>query len=184
MVTIQTKKTKLIETLKHLKAVVKGKSAKSLKMICEITITDGQAVFAIPGAIFTLVCKTQGVAKITVPFLYFWDIIKNHNSPDLTMKINKGEVTIGPITFMATTCFIENDRILRTIQLPINYTDADLLRLPKQGYTQEELEFNRMTKMIKEARSRLDARIAKAAGLFKDFGVTEEEIGAIVNSRI
>ena len=184
MVTIQTKKSKLIVTLKHLKAVVKGKSAKSLKMICEITITDGQAAFAIPGAIFTLTCKTKGVAKLTIPFLYLWDIIKNHNSPDIAMIINKGEVTLGPVTFMATTCFIEDDKILRTIQLPINYTDADLLRLTKQGYTQEELDFNRMTKMINDARKRLDDRIKKAAELFKDLGVTKEEIQVIVDAKI
>jgi hypothetical protein len=184
MVTIQTKKSKLIATLKYLKAVLKGKSSKSLSTICEITITNGQAVFAIPGAIFTLYCKTEGVAKLTVPFLYFWDIIKNHNSQDITMKINKGEVTIGPVTFMATTCFIENDRILRTIQLPINYTDADLLRLPEQGYTKEELEFNRLPKMISDARKRLDGRITKAAGLFKDLGVTEDEIRTIVDAKI
>ena len=42
------------------------------------------------------------------------------------------------------TTFFETDKILRSIKMPINYTDWHLLRLENEGYTPEELEFNKL----------------------------------------
>ena len=184
MVLLKTTKKELSTTLNHLKAVVKGRSIKAQQTVCEITITDGKATFAVPGSIFNLQCQTEGVAKITVYFRYFLDIIRHHKSDLIEMEINNGEVTIGSLSFAARTCFIEDDKILRTIQLPANYDDNDLLRLQFQGYTYEELEFNKMTPLIDKARERFERRLDKSYELLKEYNLKYSEIESLVLERI
>ena len=184
MVLLKTTKKELSKTLNHLKAVVKGRSIKAKQTVCEITITDKKATFAVPGSIFNLQCQTEGVAKITVPFRYFLDIIRHHKSDLIEMEINNGEVTIGQLTFAARTCFIEDDKILRTIQLPANYDDNDLMRLRYQGYTTEELDFNKMTPLIDEATERLEKRLNKSHEILKVYNLNYTELESLVMRKI
>jgi len=182
MVTVNAKTRDLLNTLKHLKAVVKGK--KALATRCEATVTDGKVTFAIPGCVFSTHSVTDGVAKFSVPFLQLYDIIQKHKQPGISILIKDNEVTIGPVTVSAATCFIEDDKILRTIQLPINYTDMDILLLPKQGYTQEELDFNNITGRIKSIEARLEDNVHKALRHLKIYGVTCEDIKSIALERL
>ena len=180
MVIIEVSTKDLVKTLKHLKVAVKGRSKKARNTICEITVTDGKISCAVPGSIFNLQCKTKGVAKITIPFLYFFDIIKNNNEAMTIMKIMDGEVNIGPLTFSANTSFIEDDKILRTIDLPMNYNDMYLLRLPYEGYTKEELDFNKITPMIEDAKTRLFDDIKRAHSILFAYGISFEDLNTFV----
>jgi hypothetical protein len=83
--------------------------------------------------------------------LHFFDIIKSIKKSTVEIIIKENEISIDITTINAKTTFFENDRILRTIVLPMNYTDDDLIKLLKEGYTKEELSFNNFTKKINEA---------------------------------
>src|ERR1035438_4764020 len=125
-VIIKTKTKDLLQILKMVKGAVRGKSARSLSTTLEITVTDGKITLAVPGAIFTLECTTQGTCKATIPFNHFMQIVKDSKGADFEIIITKGEVKIQAITIKGKTTFFATDRILRTIHLPINYTDGDL----------------------------------------------------------
>jgi len=45
--------------------------------------------------------------------------------------------------------------VLRTIILPNNYSDLDLLLLKNEGYTEEELKFNNLLGVIEQAERRV-----------------------------
>ncbi len=150
MVSFIAPKDELINTLKHLRAVVKGKSKRALQTKCEATITDGKVTFSVPGGIFSLSCQTKGVAKFTIKFLPFYDFVRSYKTSQLRIIVRDNEIQIENLTITANTCFINDDKILRTIDLPYGYDDKDILMLPLKGYTPEELKFNGITTKIED----------------------------------
>lgn len=184
MVTFKANRMNLLQTLKSVKVAVRGKRANTLTATCEITITDGKAAFAVPGAVFSAEGITQGACKATVPFLHFMQIIKDSTAAITEISITEGSVQINTVTLSAQTTFFETDRILRTIQLPINFTDADILRLPTGGYTWEELAFNKLKDKIYKAEEKLEENIMQAYIMLKQYGVTYEALGKFVKSNL
>ena len=147
----------LLSSLKRFKVPVKYNKSKSHSSKIELTITDGKLSLAVPGAIESLSAKTIGTAKASLSFLHFFDIIKSIKKSTVEIIIKENEISIDITTINAKTTFFENDAILRTIVLPMNYTDDDLIKLLVEGYTSEELEFNNLTKKINAALKRQEA---------------------------
>ena len=182
--TINTPTSQLLKTLKQVKGAVNEKTPKGIATSCEITIIDNKVAFAVPGAVFSMPCTTQGTCKATVPFLHFLEIIKSLKEPELEITITNGKITLGGITISAHTTFFQNDLILRTIDLPINYNDSDLLRLTKENYTPKEFRFNRLTSNIKLAKKNLQINLKTAHGKLKAYGVPFEELEKFVESYV
>jgi len=175
----------LLATLKRMKAGLRGENKKVLRTSCEITITDGKVTFVVPGAEFSLLCTTQGgAARATLPYLYFVDIVKNLKEKEAEFKITENEINVGSLTFRAATCFFKDDKILRTIQLPLNYTDADVLRLCNGRYTQEELDFNNMFAHIERAEERMKTNISNALKKLNIYDVQYEELEELVKGKL
>jgi len=84
----------------------------------------------------------------------------------------------------AKSIFFENDEILRTIHLPINYKDMDLLRLETEGYTWQEVMFNNLGAQVISAEDNLKRNILLLYRKLSQYGVTREEIEGLVNSKI
>gem|GEM_PF-1432154 len=162
MVKIDTSRLKLWETLRQLRPLIKGRSGTALKVMCEVTITDGNVLFKIPGGQYNHKCETSGSAKFTLKFLRLYDIVKLHEASKIVITVNQGYVTFGALSVSTNTCFFENDNVLRSIDIPMNYTDVDILKLPSIGYTLEELDFNRITPMYEDAKNRLEEKLVKA----------------------
>lgn len=159
--TIKANARELLQALIQLKSSVKGSKAKALAATLEVTVTDGKATFVLPGAAFAVNCETQGTAKFTIGFIHFSELVKSQKTTKIEIKIGEQQLSIGIVTLTAKTTFFETDRILRTIQLPINYTDADLIGLLDEGYTKEELEFNNIITKIEDAILRRDLFMGK-----------------------
>lgn len=111
-------------------------------------------------------------------------IVKDIATAETEITFSEGSAKINRVTINAKTTFFENDRILRTIQLPINFTDADLLGLSLEGYTMEELDFNDLLKLINEAEVKLKEKIKQAQLLLKPYGVTYDALEKIVKSNL
>ncbi|HEY0092356.1 MAG TPA: hypothetical protein VGB43_07715 [Flavobacterium sp.] len=151
-----------------------NKANKSL--ILEMTITNKLLTLVLPGARFEIYCETRGTCKATVGFFYFIDIIKTLKGKSTICVITDKTIEINGLKITAQTTFFTDDSILRSIKLPLNYTDWHLLRLQQQGYTLDELEFNKLHSQIQQA-NRTFARTVKAtADKLKIYGVTKEEI--------
>ncbi len=184
MVTFTVSRKELLVNLKKFKAA-KGKRAKEIKIICEITVTNGKITIVLPGMELYLPCKTTGGgAKIAVKYFYFLDIVKGITDTEPEFKVTQGTITVGILTFYCQTWFFPNDRILRSIQLPINYSDKDLLLLRNGRYTDEELEFNKMTFKIEQAEDNLKSNIMSTYNKLKEYGVNYSEIEEMVNNKL
>jgi len=183
--TFKAKRKDLLATLKRMKSGLRGDNKKALRTSCEITVTDGKVNFVVPGAEFFLLCATQGgAARATLPYLYFADIVQNLKGKEAEFKITEDEINVGILTFRAATCFFEDDKILRTIQLPLNYTDADVLRLRNGQYTQEELDFNNMFPKIEKAEKNLEHNLYWTYRKIHIYGVQYEELEELVKKKL
>jgi|GEM_PF-2213120 len=182
-VTFKGKKKDLIKIFKHLCPGRRKRYSNYRSDECEITVTDAKATFASRGKIFSIDCITKGTAKITVPVYYIYDIIDGDPSNEMKFEVTEGAMKINKVTINVTTCFFKDDRILRTIRLPMNYDEADVIRL-LNDHTVEELTFNNIFNKVNLGLVRLDKNINSAYNFLKVYGVTKEEIEQLVAPKL
>lgn len=185
IVTLVADTKKLIHTLRQVEAAVGKRSKKAISVSAEITVTNEKITFAVPGAIFSTKCITQGTCKASVPFLHVFQIIKDFKSKNTEIAIYKESLKINGVTISVRTTFFEDDNILKTIDLPINYTDGDLIRLyDSGGYTYDEIEFNNLQSKIDLALENLDINFGKAYELLEQYGVDYRELKEMLYSKL
>jgi hypothetical protein len=181
---ISCKTSSLLKTLKGIKAVIKDRNkrsgAKAIEITLEITITDGMVTFVIPGCNLPMKCKTIGTVKATLPFLRLYNAVLIETNPEMHIVVTKGNLQVNLVRFFAQTCFFEDDNILRSVNLSINYSDAELLRLGKQGFTEQELYFNRLGHKIDRANENLNKNVLYAHKVLCEYGVDIEDIEKLV----
>lgn len=167
-----------------MKAGLKSNSKHAARIFCEVTITKGNVKFAGNGYTHHLECITEGVAKFSLPMFYLEDVVKKHPGQTLKFEVAKDWIKLGTVNFHAHVSLIEDDTILRTIDLPRNYTDKELLQLPYNGYTIEELQFNNFIPKIEAAKIRLEANIEKASKTLSVYGVRKKELEKMVYKKL
>ena len=123
------KKAKLSKLLQQLKTDVVNKKYRGNTQ-CELTLRDGEVSFNVPGATFGLKAETIGTAKASFGLEVFSKVVRSFGSKEIKIEIHKDRITINKFSFNASTTFFEDDSILRSIALPINYTDLDLISCP------------------------------------------------------
>ena len=184
MISFQCKTKDIKATLTKLKGVHKHKHIIGIKATCEITLTDENVQLAIPGAIFCFKCQSKGTAKATMEFRKLYDIIEHHSYDELYVEFFDGSLRFGSIIVQAKTVFFKNDRVLKTIVLPNNYTDLDLLLMKNEGYTKEELAFNNILGLMEMAERRVYYNIRRASLYLRDYGIMPKEIKKLVADKL
>ncbi|HEY0046384.1 MAG TPA: hypothetical protein VGB44_06715 [Flavobacterium sp.] len=154
-------------------------NAKS-HLILELTITDKLLTLVVPGARIEMYCETRSTCKATVGFMYFLDIVKTLKGKVVTCAVTDGTLEINGLKIKAETTFFSDDSILRSIKLPLNYSDRDLLRLESAGYTTEVLLFNKLHAQIEYAREKLAVQVSAASKALEVYGVKHKEIEELV----
>jgi hypothetical protein len=185
IVTFKVDTKELKSTLKKMKPAFSGLTTKMRKKsVCEVTIKSHQIELVVTGIQYIIPAESSGAAKIVFQFFPFLKLLDSYTQSILEFKVSNGIVEIGSFSFPAKTTFIENDSILRSIILPMNYKDKDLLQLLIKGYTKEELEFNHISPAIEKARNTMISNIHKAFESLKHYGVTFEDIKKLVIHRL
>ena len=180
-VTLQ--KEQIYSVLKLIKAgISRGKRSKTIT--CELTFTDNKIEVAVPGAKFNIESSGIGAAKVTLPFFYLYDIIEKSSKQVLEISLRRNQMTINSLTIGVTTTFFEDDRVLRSIDIPLNYNDKDLLLLKNGKYTQEELGFNKIIPEIEEAEKNLERNIEKAYQILKPYGIKKADLKSIISKSL
>jgi hypothetical protein len=185
MVTFKIDTKEFKSTLKKMKIAFSGQTTRMRqKAVCEITIKSHQIEIVVTGIQYSVPAESSGSAKIVVQFFPFLKLLASYPEAVMKFKVMPGIVEVAGFSVPVKTTFFENDAILRSIVLPINYTDKDLLKLLIKGYTKEELEFNRISPAIEKARNTMISNIHKAFESLKHYGVTFEDIKKLVIHRL
>ena len=182
--TVVISRAAFIKSFKRLAAVV-NKQKKFYKdlTVLELTVTDGVLALAVPGAVLRIEGTTSGTCKATIRYFYFLQMIEDSAQKTIDIEITQGEININGVRKNISTTFFENDSILRTINLPANYRVIDLLRLPSEGFTIEELQFNVLDIPLQNAKMMLKGNIERSYSNLSDYGVTKEDIIELVEKR-
>ncbi len=180
----KVRKSKLLTELKKMTKALGSISKWNKNTELEITITDGMITLVIPGVRLELIGETVSTAKASLNLYYFKDIVQSWKDLQFQCDINDNEINIGVTTVKAQTTFFETDSILRSIKLPINYSDWHLLQLENKGFTKEEITFNKLEYEIYCAKRNLRSRIRKTKEVLSIYGVTTKEIEELVARKI
>jgi hypothetical protein len=178
------KKSVLIKTLTEISKIVSKIRNSRNSGVLEMTITDGKLTLIVPGAKHELDCETISSAKVSISLFYYLDIIKSQRETTIHCIITDNTIEVKGLLVSAQTTFFETDRILRSIKMPLNYTDFHLLKLEKEGYTEEEIEFNDLNFDIRRAKKTLAKNILKTLDLLNVYGVNKKEIKELVYNKI
>ena len=178
------RKSKLLNELKNVAKALGRMTKYNKQTVIELTITDNKLTIVIPGAKFELECETKSTAKASLGFFYFKDIVETSKGINIEVIVNDNAIKIGLAIFKAQTTFFEDDSILRSIKLPINYTDWHLLQMNNKGYTIEELRFNNLEFEIYHAKNRLQYNLSKAKEYLGIYGITSKELIDLVDKKI
>lgn len=173
----------LLKELKHLSKV--ARAAKRKDCTLEVTITDGFIKLVIPGAHLTLAAATVGSAKFTVSLAYLTKLIELERDKVLTFNLSENLVRIKGFSFKAPTTFFETDAILRSINLPVNYTYQDLAGLLLSGkYTPGELRFNSLQEQTEYAMKQVETDIDVIFKIARNYGITRKEVKELLCSKL
>jgi len=183
-VTLLVKTKKLLQTLKQVNRAVGRRSARTVAINSEIMVTDGKFTFAVPGAIFSLECIIDSTCKASVPFLHLLEVVKDFKTFNTRIIITEGCINPNTVSLLGKTTFFEDGSILSTVDLPTNYTEAELIRLSVSSYTFEKFEFNNLKTKINKALEKLDANLDKAYLLLKQYSVTYQDLEQITKKRL
>ncbi|MBK7666681.1 MAG: hypothetical protein IPJ32_04630 [Sphingobacteriaceae bacterium] len=133
---------------------------------------------------FSFKCETKGTAKATLLFRNLFSIIEHHYSEEIVVEFYDEALRFGAVQVKAKTVFFYNSSVLRTIILPNNYTDLDLLLLKNEGYTEEELKFNNLLDVIEQAERRVYYNVRRAASYLREYGIMPKEIKKLLVEKL
>jgi hypothetical protein len=170
--------------LKGAKSLVKESNKNNYLLECQLSATSTICNLTLRGIEYSIPCKGSGAAIATYPFIPFLEIMKLETKENIEMKISETHVTIGTFSFPAKTNFFPNDRILRTIELPRQYTLIDLIKLTKSDYTQEELVYNQIPEKIKALEDGVTSAIKSCFNKLKKIGIQYKDVEDFVMSAV
>jgi hypothetical protein len=153
--------------------------------VLELTLTDGCLALTIPGVTLNVIAYTKGGAKFVLKLWYFADIVKSYTEDELSFVLTEDSLKIKNTIITVHSTFFKDDSILRSIDLPLNYTHVDLLRLDRSDkYTPQEIKFNHLNEKIASARVHLKVDIDDLYDRLRRYGFTKAEISDLLNSKI
>lgn len=178
------RKSKLKSELAKVTKAFRGLSVKKYSTVLEITITDDLLTLVVPGIKLEISCKTESTVKASLDFFYFFEIIKEWKGPTIHCIIVENEMHFGITKIKVQTTFFKDDSILKSIKLPVNYTDYHLLYLDTKNYTIEEIRFNGLEYLIFCAKRNLANNVKKAREILAVYGVTNQDIEELIERKI
>ncbi len=138
--------------IRRLKIVEKVNRRKKHKINCEVTVKDGIVEFNSPGYFQVLEAKTTGACRFSTSISIFFKLLKTYKKSTLYFEVHDNCLQIEDLSIKINTTFFHNDRILRSMQIPINYNYDDLLRVRMNSFTTDELDLNNVRVQVLKAR--------------------------------
>lgn len=183
MVRFVVLKVDLLRMLTQLNKLVK--SAKKKQATLEITLTKDTITFNIPGAQLNLMAHTKGSAKLSMRLAYLLDIVQTLKDEVVIAEIKENQLIISNTTFTVLTTFFENDEILRSIDLPLNYNDVDLAKLlVSDKYTKNELDFNNILSDAERVTIEITEDTKKVYSILSKYGFSYNDVVAFIKTKL
>ena len=112
-------------------------------------------------------------------------MVNAENDLYLHFTLVENSLRLRGFSFDVPTTFFENDRILRSINLPVNYKYLDIVELYlSEKFTEEEIAFNKLDKMVAESVEKLKKDIDKVSSIMREYRFTRNEVETLLLNKI
>lgn len=138
--------------IKRLKLVEHVNSRKKHTITAVITVRDRYVEFNSPGYYQKINAETTGICRFSIRVSFFIRLLKSYKKSVLYFEVFRNRLQVENFSMSVNATFFHDDKILRSVQLPINFNYIDLLRLSQDQFTKEEIDLNNIEMHIKNAR--------------------------------
>ena len=185
-ISFQCPNIEILDKIKRLRSLVRPKSLKARKSATlEIRIQPQYVSFHIPGATEKLYCTTRGWGSFTLSLEYFYQVLSDYTGNIFSPIFKDGEMQAGGLFTKGLGYKIQNTHPENkaTLDLPINFTTVDILKLRSKIRT-KEIEIVNADRLIEKAEAKLDEDVKSVYYILKVYGVTEGDINNLVKKYI
>ena len=164
--------------------VLKRSNGNRRHQIGEFTITKNKLTINVPGATFDIKITSEGGAKFTTNLIPFSRAIDVFPENILEFTLYNNQLTCSSFRLDVVAIFIKDDRVLRKIDLPVNYRNSDIVRLLNCKYTHEELAFNKLDGIVANVINDLRDKTLKIANLLEPYGIKYDVIDVFIKKEL
>ncbi len=174
-----TPRKELLAILTQMKKI--ESAARKKNSVLDVTLLDSYIQLVIPGAELKLRAVTQGSGRFSIRLWYFTSFIRDDRKKEILCYLDENRLTNGNRTIAAQTTFFESDAVLRTIDLPANYTQMDLMRVALSGrYTPEEIAFSKLDTATKQAVQEAISDVDRVSLILSKYGLDRTQVNKVL----
>ena len=141
----------------------------------KITVQPMDIVISCPGIEMTIPAETSGYADVIVPFILLYAIHKTEKVTNLTFTFTQGTIKTEKITINNPRILVNSLFTTKEIDLPLNATSLDILRLRITHSPDELGQYNMLDKLLTEEK-KLDEDLLQITHVLYKFGITRQDI--------
>jgi hypothetical protein len=171
------------EADKHHRVALPKSKKERAKAILEMNFKPQEVQLSVIGAMYRLRTSSGCYAKVLLPFVFFDTIVKDWKGEVFVASFDNGVITFGGSSLESDAIKIIHPENQPKIDLPINYSDLDLLRSELQ-YSFKELERMNLISKIDKARENLDEAIRISLSHLSVYGIKYDDIEKLIMEKI
>jgi hypothetical protein len=171
------------EADKHLRVALPKSKKERAKAILEMNFKPQEVQLSVIGAMYRLRITSGCYVKVLLPFVFFDTIVKDWKGEVFAASFDNGVISFGGSSLESDAIKIVHPENQPKIDLPINYSDLDLLRSELQ-YSFEELKRMNLISKIDKARENLDEAIRITLSHLSVYGFKYDDIEKLVMDKI
>jgi len=153
------------------------------RVMLEFSFKPNEVELSVIGASYHFKIENRVFAKVLMRFVPFERLVKTWNSPEFVIAIDKGAISYASTTIESAAIKVLHPENQLRIELPMNYTDIDLLRIERQ-YSYEELGRMNLLSNIDKAKDRAHKSIDDAMSYLAPYGIRREDVENLLRSSI
>jgi hypothetical protein len=167
----------------HLRVALPRNKKERATVILEINIKPEEITLSIIGASYKIKTETGIYTKILFPFVYLDTIVNDWEKMIFVLKIDDGFIQHGGSVLESTAIRVIHPENQKKMDLPMNYSNLDILRLEFR-YSLDEIRRMNLLEKLDKAKEELYKSVKSATAELSAYNVKYDDIEKIVREKI
>jgi hypothetical protein len=176
-------KSDLLSALRIVAVGVPKNKRQRAEVNVEIDLRPDAAEFATIGARSKIACVCTACAKVFLPFAYLLDVVRRWDKDQFVAEIEPGKLIVGLHTLESSRITIVHPENQERIELPLNYTVLDILKL-RYSHSPEDLDRMNLLCRVEQAEDELEADAARAERQLSKYGLSAAYLIKLIKGSI
>jgi len=151
--------------------------------ICNLRVMPGGVEISTPGIARSIHGETEGLYEFLVPIKILFAYSSSSTNATMSFVFREGQMECDRSTYSSPMIKIKNWQPSLIDELPMNYTDTDVIRLAyKKGV--DYLEENNLQDVYKKALNNMEVDIHGVIEVLSKYELTKQDIRDVIEFRI